>query len=208
MPAQIDPFHAIAIGKLAYELAAAGQSIIHMEYGQPSTGAPAAAIAVAHAVLDADPMGYWENPALKERIARLYREQHGVEIAPERIILTCGASPALVLALNLRGETALQESATVATPEKVARGAYLALAGNCATCHTPNNWDPHGGETVDLKVMIHKIHAGGELPTVHGPDGNPCATADNGMYAIWGNSNTKHEWWKVGFPAVIEKLRK
>ncbi len=100
MPAQIDPFHAIAIGKLAYELAAAGQSIIHMEYGQPSTGAPAAAIAVAHAVLDADPMGYWENPALKERIAQLYREQHGVEIAPERIILTCGASPALVLALN------------------------------------------------------------------------------------------------------------
>jgi aspartate/methionine/tyrosine aminotransferase len=100
MPTQIDPFHAIAIGKLAYELAAQGQSVIHMEYGQPSTGAPSAAISVAHRVLDADPMGYWENPALKDRIARLYRDQHGVAVAPEQVILTCGASPALVLALN------------------------------------------------------------------------------------------------------------
>ena len=72
MTAAIDPFHAIAIGELAYELAGRGRSIIHMEYGQPSTGAPAAAIAVAHRVLDADAMGYWENPQLKARIARLY----------------------------------------------------------------------------------------------------------------------------------------
>ena len=100
MPAQIDPFHAIAIGQLAHQLAAGGRSVIHMEYGQPSTGAPAAAIAAAHRVLDTDAMGYWENPGLKARIAQLYREDHGVEIAPEQVILTCGASPALVLALN------------------------------------------------------------------------------------------------------------
>ena len=100
MPAEIDPFHAIAIGELAYALQAQGHPVIHMEYGQPSTGAPAAAIAVAHRVLDADPMGYWENPALKARIARHYAEAHGVAVAPEQVILTCGASPALVLALN------------------------------------------------------------------------------------------------------------
>ena len=100
MPAQIDPFHAIAIGQLAYKLAAEGRSVIHMEYGQPSTGAPSTAIAVAHKVLDADPMGYWENPGLKERIARMYSEEHGVVVAPEQVVLTCGASPALVLALG------------------------------------------------------------------------------------------------------------
>jgi aspartate/methionine/tyrosine aminotransferase len=98
--AQIDPFHAIAIGALAHKLAAEGRSIIHMEYGQPSTGAPAAAIASAHRVLDSDPLGYWESPALKERIARSYAEDHGVAVAPEQVILTCGASPALLLALN------------------------------------------------------------------------------------------------------------
>jgi aspartate/methionine/tyrosine aminotransferase len=100
MTAEIDPFHAIAIGELAYDLASKGRSVIHMEYGQPSTGAPAAAIAVAHRVLDTDPMGYWENPQLKARIARRYRDEHGVTITPEQVILTCGASPALVLALS------------------------------------------------------------------------------------------------------------
>lgn len=98
--AAIDPFHAISIGQLAYALEEQGRSIIHMEYGQPSTGAPRAAIAAAHRVLDSDPMGYWENEALKERIAQLYAHEHDVPVAPERVILTCGASPALVLALS------------------------------------------------------------------------------------------------------------
>ncbi|WP_374468210.1 aminotransferase class I/II-fold pyridoxal phosphate-dependent enzyme [Phenylobacterium sp.] len=99
MPAEIDPFHAIGISTLAHRLKAEGRSIIHMEFGQPSTGAPKAAIGVAHEVLDSEAMGYWESPALRERIARHYQDSYGVTVAPERIILTCGASPALVLAL-------------------------------------------------------------------------------------------------------------
>lgn len=97
--AEIDPFHAIGISALAHRLKAQGASIIHMEFGQPSTGAPRAAIAVGHQMLDAEPGGYWESPALRARIARHYQETYGVTVAPERVILTCGASPALVLAL-------------------------------------------------------------------------------------------------------------
>lgn len=100
MIAEVDPFRAIAISRLAHKLAAEGRDIIHMEFGQPSTGAPAAAIAAAHHVLDTDPMGYWENDRLKARIARHYAEAHGVAVDAERIILTCGASPALVLGLS------------------------------------------------------------------------------------------------------------
>jgi aspartate/methionine/tyrosine aminotransferase len=70
-----------------------------MEFGQPSTGAPRAAIEAAHRVLDTDPMGYWESVPLKKRLARHYRETYGVETDAEQFIVTCGASPALVLAL-------------------------------------------------------------------------------------------------------------
>ncbi len=101
MTAQIDPFQTITVSALAHRLKAEGRSIIHMEFGQPSTGAPAAAIAAAHRVLDTDPLGYWESPALKERIAAHYRDWYDVEVSPARIVLTCGASPALVLALNM-----------------------------------------------------------------------------------------------------------
>ena len=94
-----DPFHAIAISRLAHELKAQGRSIIHMEFGQPSTGAPKAAIERAHHVLDTDGMGYWESPALRQRLARHYAESYGAEVEEDRFVITCGASPALVLAL-------------------------------------------------------------------------------------------------------------
>jgi len=100
MSALIDPFHAIVISREAHRMAAAGRSIIHMEFGQPSTGAPAEAIRVAHHVLDTDGMGYWESAPLKARIARHYADAYGVAIDPEQVILTCGASPAFVLALS------------------------------------------------------------------------------------------------------------
>lgn len=96
----VEPFRAISVSRLAHQLTAQGRSVIHLEFGQPSTGAPAAAIARAHQVLDADAMGYWESPDLRARIARLYDERYGVAVDPDRILLTCGASPALVLALS------------------------------------------------------------------------------------------------------------
>ena len=100
MSAQLDPFHAIAISRLAHRLQGEGRSIIHMEFGQPSTGAPRAAIARAHEVLDTDGMGYWDSIPLKTRLVRHYEETYAVRVAPEQFILTCGASPALVLALS------------------------------------------------------------------------------------------------------------
>lgn len=100
MGQDIAPFQAIAISRRAHELKAAGQRILHMEFGQPSTGAPKGAIAAAHHVLDSEAMGYWESLPLKERICRHYREGFGVELSPRRMVITCGASPALVLALS------------------------------------------------------------------------------------------------------------
>ncbi|SEQ92322.1 Aspartate/methionine/tyrosine aminotransferase [Faunimonas pinastri] len=118
MTAKIDPFHAIGLSRLAHQMKAEGRSIIHMEFGQPSTGAPAKAIEAAHRVLDTDGMGYWESMPLKERIARHYAESYGVSLDPEQILLTCGSSPAFVLALN----AAFAPGARVA----VARPGYVA----------------------------------------------------------------------------------
>jgi aspartate/methionine/tyrosine aminotransferase len=102
MTPELDPFHAITISAIAQRLIAEGRSVIRMEYGQPSTGAPAAALARARAVLDEEDKGYWESTELLARLARHVEETTGVAVSPQQIVLTCGASPALVIALSLR----------------------------------------------------------------------------------------------------------
>ncbi len=95
----IPPFYAGQIGAQAAERARRGLEVIAMHFGQPSEGASPAALGTAQAHLDGSvrgPAGYWESAALRERIALHYREQHGVDVAPERILLTTGASAGLV----------------------------------------------------------------------------------------------------------------
>lgn len=127
MIARVEPFHAIAISRIAHDLAENGLDVIHMEFGQPSTGAPAEAIAEAHHALDTDPMGYWESNPLKERIARHYVETYGVCVDREQVILTCGASPAFMLALSCLFEP----GARVA----VARPGYVAYRNTLASLY-------------------------------------------------------------------------
>lgn len=127
MVAEVDPFYAIGLSRLAHALKSQGMDIIHMEFGQPSTGAPKAAIAAAHHILDKEAMGYWESDALKQRITRHYAEHYGASVDPEQVILTCGASPALVLALN----TALPVGARVA----IARPGYVAYRNTLKALH-------------------------------------------------------------------------
>jgi aspartate/methionine/tyrosine aminotransferase len=80
---------------------AAGQHIIHMEVGQPATPAPRFAREAAKRALDTQTLGYTlalGTDALRERIARHYRDTYALEIPAERVIVTGGSSAAFVLA--------------------------------------------------------------------------------------------------------------
>ena len=96
---EIPPFFAGHIGEQAARRARRGLEVIAMHFGQPSEGASPAALAAARAHLDGrleGPAGYWESAPLRERIALHYREQHGVDVSADRILLTTGASAGLV----------------------------------------------------------------------------------------------------------------
>ncbi|WP_438956059.1 pyridoxal phosphate-dependent aminotransferase [Cognatiyoonia sp.] len=98
----VDPFIVMDVMEAARQAEAAGRHIIHMEVGQPGTGAPAAARAKLAASLD-NPLGYTVGlglPELRERIAQLYVDWYGLTLDPNRIVITAGASGAFLLAFS------------------------------------------------------------------------------------------------------------
>src|SRR3954451_22630627 len=97
----VDPFIVMDVMAAAAEKEAGGDTVIHLEVGQPSTPAPKGALAAAHAALDADRIGYVAAlglPALRERIARHYGEAYDVDVPAERVIVTTGSSGGFPLA--------------------------------------------------------------------------------------------------------------
>jgi len=82
--------------------------VIHMEVGQPAASAPKPAIEAARAALAGGPIGYTETlgiPPLRARIAKHYAEKYGVQVAPERIVVTTGSSAGFILAFLALFET-------------------------------------------------------------------------------------------------------
>ena len=86
---------------MATELERQGRSIIHMGIGEPDfTAAPPVIEAAARAMADGR-LQYTSAvgiPALREAIAAHYQRVYGLQVAPSRIIVTAGASAALLLA--------------------------------------------------------------------------------------------------------------
>jgi aspartate/methionine/tyrosine aminotransferase len=98
----IAPFYAMDILARAKALEAEGRRVIHMEVGEADFPTPSAILAAGQDALTSGltrytpAAGIWE---LRSAIARDYEKRYGVALAPERIIVTPGASGALQLSL-------------------------------------------------------------------------------------------------------------
>ena len=97
----IAPFHVMELAKMAAALEKDGRHIIHMGIGEPDFTAAAPVIEAATRAMAEGKMQYTSAlglPALREAIADHYRQVYGLDIAPARIVVTAGASAALLLA--------------------------------------------------------------------------------------------------------------
>ena len=99
----VDPFIVMDVMEEARRLEAAGRSIIHMEVGQPGTPAPAKARTALSREMEAGSLGYTVAlglPALREGIAGLYQRWYGIDLNPDRVIVTSGSSAAFLLSFT------------------------------------------------------------------------------------------------------------
>ncbi len=67
----------------------------------------------------------------------------------------------------------------------------------CIICHQPQTSDPNTGNSLDMKVFIHKIHMGSSLPSVVA--GKP--------YQIIGFQNSVNDFSTVVYPADVRRCQ-
>ncbi|WP_231368497.1 aminotransferase class I/II-fold pyridoxal phosphate-dependent enzyme [Mariprofundus ferrooxydans] len=127
---RIEPFRVMQLLERAKQLEAAGRRIVHMEIGEPDFSTPASVIDAAHAALDSGDSFYTPstgNPALQQAIARWYREEYGVDVSPERILITPGTSGAFSLIYAALIEAG--ESVLLSDPGYPCQRNFIRLAG-------------------------------------------------------------------------------
>ena len=100
---KVPSFKVMDVLERAAALEAAGRSVLHLEVGQPQSGAPRAVVDAARAALESDRLGY--TPALglaelREALAAHYRAEYGADVDASRVVVTTGSSAGFVLAFS------------------------------------------------------------------------------------------------------------
>ncbi len=97
---EVSPFIVMDVMEAARREEEKGRNIIHMEVGQPGTGAPKGARAALSEAMEAGPLGYTVAlgiPALRARISAHYKAVYDLDISPERVVVTAGSSAGFLL---------------------------------------------------------------------------------------------------------------
>ncbi|KAF1021436.1 MAG: Aspartate aminotransferase [Pseudomonas sp.] len=100
----IEPFHVMALLARANELQAAGHDVIHLEIGEPDFTTAEPIIQAGQAALANGKTRYTAArgiPELRQAISGFYQQRYGLNVDPERIMITPGGSGALLLASSL-----------------------------------------------------------------------------------------------------------
>lgn len=150
----IPPFIAMEVLREANARAASGADVLHLEIGQPSTGAPRTVVEAAKRALDSLQLGYTESlglPKLRERIARHYRDFYDVEVDPARVVVTTGSSGAFLLGF-LAAFDAGDRVALAAPGYPAYRNILMAL--DLVPVEIPTGPESHFQPTVELLEVL------------------------------------------------------
>ncbi|QNI01739.1 aminotransferase class I/II-fold pyridoxal phosphate-dependent enzyme [Halomonas sp. SH5A2] len=126
----VAPFRVMHLLEMAQAREAAGHDVIHLEVGEPDFATPAPVVAAGQQALATGKTRYTPAaglPALREAIAGHYAEHFNASVDPARILVTPGASGALLLASQLLVEAG--ERVMMADPNYPCNRHFMALAG-------------------------------------------------------------------------------
>jgi len=142
----IRPFIVMEILERAQAMEAEGENIVHMEIGEPDFQTPEAVKEAAHEALRGDRTKYTHSlglPELRRAIGRHYGREYGVEIDPERVIVTTGTSGGMVLTFATLVDPG--DEVIISDPGYPCYPGFIDLVGGTAVSvpsRVENGWQP------------------------------------------------------------------
>jgi len=147
----VQPFLAMEVMERAFALEREGRRVLHLEIGEPDFPPPPAAVEACRAALAAGQTRYTDSrglPALRQAIAEDKGRRAGVPVDPERVLVTSGTSPAMLLAFSLLLEPG--DEVVVPTP---AYACYPNFVRFCGGVPVAVPCDPARGYAVDPEAV-------------------------------------------------------
>jgi len=186
--AEIAPFYVMEVMRAAELRAAAGEEVLHLEVGQPSTPAPRRVIEAAHRALDEDVLGYSTAAGiepLRRRVAAHYDDWYGVSVDPDAVMFTVGASGAFVAAFMAAFDPG--DRVVVPTPGYPCYRNALELLG-CEVVSFSTSADTRFQPTVEQLSALGPID-GLVLSSPSNPTGTMLDAAQMSAIAEWCRAN-------------------
>jgi aspartate/methionine/tyrosine aminotransferase len=152
---QVVPFLAMEVMERAFALERKGTRVLHLEIGEPDFPPPPAALeACARALRDGetrytDSRGLQE---LRESIAEDAARRFGVSLDPERVLVTSGTSPAMLLVFQLLVEPGSE--VVIGTPHYPCYPNFVRACGGVPVL-VPT--DPADGYTLDPDAVRERL---------------------------------------------------
>jgi aspartate/methionine/tyrosine aminotransferase len=101
---ELEPFLAMEVMERAFAMERAGARVLHLEIGEPDFPPPRAAVEACAEALRGGETHYTDSRGLaelREAVARRHAERSGVAVDPDRVLVTSGTSPAMLLVFSL-----------------------------------------------------------------------------------------------------------
>ncbi|WP_148573715.1 pyridoxal phosphate-dependent aminotransferase [Nocardioides caldifontis] len=183
--ADVPPFHVMDLLALAHERQRTHGDLLNLVAGQPSTPAPRAVREAAVHALDNDVLGYTEAigiPELREAVCGHHARVHGLDVAPEDVVVTTGSSGGFLLAFLAAFEVG--DRVAIARPGYPCYRNVLTALG-CEVVELPTGPESRFQPTVAMLEELDRPVAGLVVASPANPTGTMLAPDELAALARW-----------------------